>query len=92
MNTEKIIVENIKCHGCANTIRKEIAKLDGVKEVEVDVENACVTVDFDETLQNKENVVKRLTTLGYPEQGENSLKSKVVSYPVWRLYFQNQNS
>jgi len=80
MNTEKIIVENIKCHGCANTIRKEIAKLDGVKEVEVDVENACVTVDFDETLQNKENVVKRLTTLGYPEQGENSLKSKVVSY------------
>jgi len=80
MNTEKIVVENIKCHGCANTIRKEIAKLDGVKEVEVDVENACVTVDFDETLQNKENVVKRLTTLGYPEQGENSLKSKVVSY------------
>ena len=80
MNTEKIIVENIKCHGCANTIRKEIAKLDGVKEVEVDVENAFVTVDFDETVQNKENVVKRLTTLGYPEQGENSLKSKVVSY------------
>jgi len=80
MNTEKIIVENIKCHGCANTIRKEIAKLDGVKEVEVDVENAFVTVDFDETIQNKENVVKRLTTLGYPEQGENSLKSKVVSY------------
>jgi len=80
MNTEKIIIENIKCHGCANTIRKEIAKLDGVKEVEVDVENAFVTVDFDETVQNKENVVKRLTTLGYPEQGENSLKSKVVSY------------
>jgi len=80
MNTEKIVVENIKCHGCANTIRKEIAKLDGVKEVEVDVENACVTVDFDETLQNRENVVKRLATLGYPEQGENSLKSKVVSY------------
>ena len=80
MNTEKIIIENIKCHGCANTIRKEIAKLDGVKEVEVDVENAFVTVDFDETVQNKENVVKRLTTLGYPEQGENSLKLKVVSY------------
>jgi copper chaperone len=80
MIKEKINVENIKCHGCANTIRKEIAKLDGVKKVEVDVENACVTVDLDETVQNKENVVKRLTTLGYPEQGENSLKSKVVSY------------
>jgi len=80
MTKEKINVENIKCHGCANTIRKEIAKLDGVKEVVVDVENACVTVDFDETVQNKENIVKRLSTLGYPEQGENSLKSKVVSY------------
>lgn len=80
MNTTKIIVENIKCHGCANTIRKEVAKLDGVKDVEVDVENASVIVGFDETIQNKENIIKRLTKLGYPEQGENSLKSTVVSY------------
>ncbi len=80
MNTEKIFVENIKCHGCANTIRKEVAKLDGVKDVEVDVENASVTVGFDEALQNKDNIAARLTKLGYPEQGENSIKSKVVSY------------
>ncbi len=80
MNTEKIIVENIKCHGCANTIRKEVAKLDGVKDVVVDVENASVTVGFDEVVQNKGNIVARLTKLGYPEQGENSIKSKVVSY------------
>ena len=80
MIKEKINVENIKCHGCANTIRKEIAKLDGVMEVEVDVENACVTVDFDEAVQNKAHVINRLTKLGYPEQGENSVKSKVVSY------------
>lgn len=80
MSIEKINVENIKCHGCANTIRKEIAKLDGVKQVKVDVENGCVTVDFDESIQNKAQVVSGLTKLGYPEQGENSIKSTVISY------------
>jgi hypothetical protein len=44
------------------------------------VENACVTVDFDEAVQNKSQVISRLTKLGYPEQGENSIKSTMVSY------------
>ncbi len=80
MKTEKIIIENLKCHGCANTITKGISKMDGVGSVSVSVEESSVSVDYDETLQNRENIVKKLAKYGYPEQGNNSLKSEVVSY------------
>lgn len=80
MTTEKIIIENLKCHGCANTITKGISGMDGVNQVNVIVEESSVSVDYDEALQNRENIVKKLTKLGYPEQGHNSLKSEVVSY------------
>lgn len=80
MKTEKIKIENLKCHGCANTITKGISKMDGVGSVSVSVEESSVSVDYDETLQNRENIVKKLAKFGYPEQGNNSLKSEVVSY------------
>ncbi len=80
MTKEKIIIENLKCHGCANTIRKEVSKLNGVSEVEIGMEDSSVNVGFDETIQTKENILKKLARLGYPETGHNSLTSEVVSY------------
>jgi len=80
MKTEKIIIENLKCHGCANTITKGISKMDGVSKVDVLVEESSVSVEYDEALQNRENIVKKLAKYGYPEQGNNNLKSEVVSY------------
>lgn len=80
MTTQKIIIENLKCHGCANTIRKEVSKLDGVSRVEIGMEDSSVNVDFDDTILQKENILNKLARLGYPESGHNSLKSEVVSY------------
>jgi len=80
MKTEKIIIENLKCHGCANTITKGISKMDGVSNVDVSVEESSVSVEYDDALQNRENIVSKLAKYGYPEQGNNSLKSEVVSY------------
>ena len=39
-----IIVENLKCNGCANTIRKDVGHLPGVEAVEVNVNSGCVTI------------------------------------------------
>lgn len=80
MTTQKIIIENLKCHGCANTIRKEVSKLDGVSRVEIGMEDSSVNVDFDDAILQKENILNKLARLGYPESGHNSLKSEVVSY------------
>ena len=66
MNYE-VSVENIKCGGCANTIRTRLEKLDGIDSVTVDVESGRVTVDGDE--DTRQNVIERLASLGYPETG-----------------------
>lgn len=80
MTTQEFIIENLKCHGCANTIRKGLKSLKGVSEAVINHDNASVTVTFDEAVQTKENIVKKLARMGYPEQGSNSLKAEVVSY------------
>jgi len=80
MIKDKIIIENLKCHGCANTIKKEVSKLEGVSNVEIGMEDSSVNIGYDETLLDKGKVLKKLAWLGYPESGNNSLKSEVVSY------------
>lgn len=80
MNTEKIIIENLKCHGCANTIRREISKLAGVSAVEVRMEDSSVTVVYDDQLQQKDQILQKLAKIGYPEKGNNSFVSEVKSY------------
>lgn len=80
MNTEKIMIENLKCHGCANTINREVSKLGGVSSVEVGMEDSSVTVSYDENKLQKDEILHRLAKIGYPEKGHNSLVSEVKSY------------
>jgi len=80
MTKEKINIENLKCHGCANTIQREVLTLEGVSNVEIGFEDSSVNVEYDELLVPKEKIIKKLARIGYPEKGNNSLKSEVVSY------------
>ncbi len=77
-----IQVENIKCGGCANTIRKRLSELAGVQGVEVVVEAGQVTVEGDEALRPA--VVEMLAKSGYPESGSvhgmASMKAKATSF------------
>ena len=64
MNIE-ILVENIKCGGCANSITKKILQQNGVKSVEVDIERGSVQIEGDTALRN--SYAEVLRGLGYPE-------------------------
>ena len=81
MNYE-ISVENIKCGGCAGTIRKKINALEGVNNTEVDIENGMVNVDANDNLH--ETLTAQLLKLGYPESGTAeglaSAKAKAKSF------------
>jgi copper chaperone len=80
MKTEKILIANMKCSGCVNTVEQKIAELSGVHKVEVDLKNDSVTVDFDETISHEE-IAKILQTIGYPEATEeNGLLFKLKSH------------
>jgi len=71
----EIQVVNVKCQGCANTVKKELEK-NGIKDIEVSfTESDSVKwriVKFDGDI---EVVRKRLTELWYPEIGTKEAES-----------------
>jgi copper chaperone len=82
MNAE-IVVENLKCNGCANTIRKELTGMEGVSSVEVDKDAALIRVSYVETLP-LDTIKQKLSHLGYPEvdtlHGLNKMAANAKSY------------
>ena len=63
----QINVENIKCGGCASTIRSKLEAMDGVDNIDVVIDQGIVKIEgADDT---REAVVTRLLKLGYPESG-----------------------
>ena len=77
-NTFEIV--NLKCGGCANSIKQGLKKLDGVNQVEVDLDASKVIVDVNETSTLVE-VKSKLATMGYPEVGDaNTVIHKAKSF------------
>ena len=80
MNMTTIEILNLKCGGCANTIKKNILSIEGISEVTVEMESSKVTVDT-----NDESVIlsvkKNLSKMGYPEIGDaNTMLHKAKSF------------
>jgi copper chaperone CopZ len=80
MKTEKILIENLKCKGCANTIKSEISKLDSVKNVVINHENSSVTIDYEKEENLREIFTAKLKSLGYPENGKGNMFVAAKSY------------
>lgn len=63
----QISVENIKCGGCASTIRSKLEAMEGIDKVDVMIEQGIVDVEaVDDT---RDAVAAKLLKLGYPETG-----------------------
>ncbi len=60
-------VENIKCGGCANSIRKKLTADPRVQAVEVDI--AAGRVEITGAEDARADLVTALAQLGYPEKG-----------------------
>ncbi|WP_211230191.1 heavy-metal-associated domain-containing protein [Thiomicrorhabdus chilensis] len=70
--TIEIAVENIKCGGCANSIRNQLLKLEGVEQVEVDIERGAVSLEPVQSASIeplREQAAASLLALGYPQVG-----------------------
>jgi copper chaperone CopZ len=78
MTTLEIL--NLKCGGCANSIKKGILTIDGIDKVTVDLDTSKVTVNtVDEQLVLK--VKEKLSSMGYPEVGDaNTVLHKAKSF------------
>ena len=77
---ETIQIENLKCGGCANTIKKGMLSIVGIKDVTINVESSEVSIDTDDASILK-TVKQKLSSMGYPEVGDpNSVLKKAKSY------------
>ncbi|NCN44282.1 MAG: heavy metal transporter [Piscirickettsiaceae bacterium CG_4_9_14_3_um_filter_43_564] len=79
----EIIVENIKCGGCANSIQNQLNSLDGVSHTQVDVETGKVSCQLVSEARI-DSVKKHLLKLGYPAAGSveglGAMGAKAKSY------------
>ncbi len=80
---EQIIeVDNIKCGGCASTIKKKLTEAHALESVEVDIEQGAVTLTAASI--DMEAVEATLRGIGYPRKGTaegiDNVKAKAVSF------------
>jgi len=79
MTTEDIIIANLKCNGCATTIKRELLGINGVKTVAVDVEKDIINLAYENV--ERSVIINKLHSLGYPEATEkNGLLLQLKSY------------
>ena len=64
MAVSMYVVEGMTCGHCATSVREEVSELDGVRQVDVDVESGRVTVTSDAPL-TADAVAAAVTEAGY---------------------------
>lgn len=64
MNNTTVTAPEIACGGCAIAIKNALEKIDGVTEVNVDVETKKVSVEHDEMV-SRLDIVEALDTAGF---------------------------
>jgi len=78
----EIVVENIKCGGCAGSITKKLSSVFDTDNIKVDVGSGTVNIDINE--DQKERLSMVLLNLGYPQiqsvSGLNSAKARAKSF------------
>lgn len=80
MKASGVIIQNLKCGGCAKTVTNKLSELEGVTNVDVDVETSKVTFELQRE-EDMQQVIHRLAEIGYPVEGDvNSLKQKAKSF------------
>lgn len=65
MQNEKFTVQNVKCEGCASTIREGVLELTGIHDVTVKIETGEVFVSGPNLIRSE--VCEKLSILGYPQ-------------------------
>lgn len=75
-----IPIQNLKCGGCATTIKNKVQQLEGVDAVEVNEIEGIVTVSYTEESVLL-NIKQKLSALGYPESDtKNNLFTQAKSF------------
>jgi copper chaperone len=74
-----VVVQNLKCGGCANTISSKLLEINNIVNLKVDIDASQIKFDY----SNKADLLavkNKLKALGYPEvDDKNSMLFKAKS-------------
>ena len=65
MEIENLNVEGMSCQHCVNSIKKAVGELNGIRNVQVDLNSKKVTVEFDPQLVSVQTVKETIEDQGY---------------------------
>lgn len=65
LTTIKIKCPEMTCEGCKRSITKSINKLNGIKELDINLETKIITVSFDDSVTNTDNILYAIAEAGY---------------------------
>ena len=63
---DTFVVEDMHCNACVNTITKTLTNNDSVSNVEADLSNKEVTVEYDDENFDVEEILSSLDMIGFP--------------------------
>ena len=72
MQTERLSVTGMKCRGCAGSVSRAVAAVDGVVDVDVELAPGTVTVRFDERVTARDALAAAVREAGYGVSGERT--------------------
>ncbi len=65
LTTIKIKCAEMTCEGCKRSITKSINKLNGIKELDINLDTKIITVSFDDSITNSDNILYAIAEAGY---------------------------
>ena len=72
---QKFNVTGMTCSACSSKVEREVSRIDGVKNVSVNLLTNSMQVDFDEAVTSNSEIIKTVIKAGYDAspQGEDSI-------------------
>ena len=65
MTNQRQNVEGMTCEHCAQTIKDAVNKLDGINQIEVELKNKQVFVEFNKAQTGIENIKNKIIEIRY---------------------------
>lgn len=65
MKSQKFDIKGMTCSACSTAVDRNVKKLEGINEVNVNLLNNSMTVKYDENILNNETIIKKVQDAGY---------------------------
>ncbi|QDM00719.1 heavy metal translocating P-type ATPase [Aliarcobacter butzleri] len=79
MKSQKFDIKGMTCSACSTAVDRNVKKLEGVNEVNVNLLNNSMIVKYDENVLNNETIIKKVQDAGYEaflvENGKKTQKN-----------------